>query len=530
MFPQSPQLRPFFADNKPTHVWYADKPPLLGGEPQYITLTEFQKIYYNKTRSTFEWTEVPWTPVPSAKPLGIVRAKTGVEQKVIDWMSNPDNDKFVIAFIDDSAGFGVFARRDIEKGECLGVYVGDLINIKNADTTYTIRLSENLSIDGKNRGNITRFFQHLPRSLLVSAATIEAEKHQQHRAPAVSLSRSFLDIPTRLYSYLLPSQPPLEATPSVLESTKQELIKKHGDDFEWHLESLEVGSSNPDNIKLGSTRAAFVSRLATANIDISEVYLQNMYFPLFTAAVAISQGTQIGWDYGSAYWSISTPELFYFTGKLVPKAAYFAPFSHFISNKAAILLALTKKNYEDNKDKRLPVPIRDEKKCISPYELREALVKRGVLDKSLGRWRLTEENKNSDIAKFIRILSQTLTPYGISVWLYNQDYSPTFLKKKKLSSTSFELILRANNTKVAEALWAIIEEVKLKGWSDYCPAVYEIVIHNIFPNEACISNPDLISDAYKSFYFLQLQKVNNLINAASCARLSEACKDNTPDQ
>jgi hypothetical protein len=92
---------------------------------------------------------------------------------------------------------GVFAKRPIKEGAVIGIYAGDLVPLdacKDKDKDYIFEFSEpafeNWGIDGKKRGNFTRYINHCteenenitatgfydgktPRIILIAAKQIE---------------------------------------------------------------------------------------------------------------------------------------------------------------------------------------------------------------------------------------------------------------------------------------------------------------------------------------------------------------------
>lgn len=61
-------------------------------------------------------------------------------------------------------GWGVFANQNIATDVLMGVYTGELLDLKDIDeeldSSYFFNLTESLVIDAKNEGNFTRYFNH----------------------------------------------------------------------------------------------------------------------------------------------------------------------------------------------------------------------------------------------------------------------------------------------------------------------------------------------------------------------------------
>lgn len=62
-----------------------------------------------------------------------------------------------------AAGLGLFADEDIQKGDFVIEYTGEIINRAESDRRggkYLFELSKNRVVDGKERGNIARYINH----------------------------------------------------------------------------------------------------------------------------------------------------------------------------------------------------------------------------------------------------------------------------------------------------------------------------------------------------------------------------------
>ena len=107
-----------------------------------------------------------------------------IEKPIVDLIqahnSTPVLKDFVIQWINDTLGFGLFANRDLMIGEYVGEYIGTVYHHKKAkdhdylyfysDTSSdTSELDQILYICAKNTGNHTRFINHSSKPNLVNS-------------------------------------------------------------------------------------------------------------------------------------------------------------------------------------------------------------------------------------------------------------------------------------------------------------------------------------------------------------------------
>jgi hypothetical protein len=77
------------------------------------------------------------------------------------------SEDLIICKINQQVGYGVFANKDFQVGECILIYNG-IIKEKEDENCGDYELAfqdENWWIDSQNIGNISRFIQHAPASL-----------------------------------------------------------------------------------------------------------------------------------------------------------------------------------------------------------------------------------------------------------------------------------------------------------------------------------------------------------------------------
>ncbi|MFT5317676.1 MAG: hypothetical protein ACI8RA_000927 [Chlamydiales bacterium] len=93
------------------------------------------------------------------------------ELKIIEWVLYKNHsswkDDFIIKWINKKIGWGLFANRDIEPGEIVGEYLGEMIEADSSlksDYTFYYSLSSKKGsayfIDSESSGNHTRFLNH----------------------------------------------------------------------------------------------------------------------------------------------------------------------------------------------------------------------------------------------------------------------------------------------------------------------------------------------------------------------------------
>lgn len=81
--------------------------------------------------------------------------------------SPPSLNNIELRYIDPTIGFGIFARDFIAKDSPVVIYTGNKVTSAIKDLSYgflSMNDCLNLSIDGKYRGNISRFINHAPNS------------------------------------------------------------------------------------------------------------------------------------------------------------------------------------------------------------------------------------------------------------------------------------------------------------------------------------------------------------------------------
>lgn len=153
-------------------VLVAEKLPVNGGEIKPIRLAKFIKqcglqswnesiILYNK----------PFDK--NIKFKNNCQELTEKEYLQIQQSIQQNRSKQAIVKMNDQVGWGIMACEPIKKGSFLAMYAGELLlvevnNPNQPDASYLLKLNESengrwlLQVDAKNKGNLGRFYQHLP--------------------------------------------------------------------------------------------------------------------------------------------------------------------------------------------------------------------------------------------------------------------------------------------------------------------------------------------------------------------------------
>lgn len=262
--------------NKTSHVQYADKPLLLGGLAEEITLDAL----YKKANANFIYSDALFSAKKHPPYRNSKQTQKSIEDKftknfkVHDFTSI---DSFVICNM-GKLGHGVCANQDFEPYECFILYSGIIVE-KDSDapsigqSDYEIKYQSkiNLSVDAAERGNVSRFIQHMPLN------------HQ-----------TFKEITQEMPSYY-------EETNTSVKS----------DQF-WQYENLVCKEGIDD------------TQVAWANLFTRLVWIRNKPCIVLFNPRKINAGEQLGFSYGDGYWIFrrQKPELFDLSGNIIPHDKY----------------------------------------------------------------------------------------------------------------------------------------------------------------------------------------------------------------
>ncbi|MBS0359254.1 MAG: hypothetical protein JSS53_08300, partial [Proteobacteria bacterium] len=108
------------------YIWYADKPPRLGGVPYKRSVAEVEALL------NFTYTESIWTNLsPNSIQTDASCVNPRAASRFKEYLSHLPLDKFVLCKINQTLGHGLFAREKIEMGEMLpyaGILENDLVS------------------------------------------------------------------------------------------------------------------------------------------------------------------------------------------------------------------------------------------------------------------------------------------------------------------------------------------------------------------------------------------------------------------
>ncbi len=260
--------------NKQATIAIADKPLLLGGKVEHITIDEFEKKIGQPYLDRIDATELPINLSENHENITGNLTPRQLKKQLESILNNPRQD-LVICKINDSVGYGVFSSNDIPKDTVLCFFSGTLINSSKVkiETDHAIGYyGLNTSFSTRNYRGIASFFQHLPTALKFPDAKIFSQLLQSMGQP---VSENDLKINDELYSI--------------------EFIDK--------------------NVE---------KSLAIANIRCEYVCYNGIPVVLFVTDNPIKAGEQIGFNYGKDYWLSRNlvPEFFDKSGSIIPSTSY----------------------------------------------------------------------------------------------------------------------------------------------------------------------------------------------------------------
>lgn len=160
----SPDARPtpLFDLPNPSHLWISYKPPLLGGTPIQKSLKQFERD------EGIIWSNVPVADQVTRDRLSYPHSGAKDQNGIL-----PFND-FMICFIDDILGLGVFSTKAIKRDTIVGVYSGIVeYPIREGKFNNTYRLnggdyngSIQVDYEARHYRNMVAYIQHAPTELL----------------------------------------------------------------------------------------------------------------------------------------------------------------------------------------------------------------------------------------------------------------------------------------------------------------------------------------------------------------------------
>ena len=282
------------------HIYFS---PSLTDEPIRIPIAKLEKrCSYQHSESVIFKGEDTSTNTFSATEIFISQEH---EAQLMAFLSDPRPERFVIRYIDESVGYGLFAKEDIPPMTIIGLYAGE--------TTTTDQHAPYLlgSVDSEKMGGITRFVQHMPFS--IDRINKEFQDYGDTKTPAdlMELAKT-LGVHERessKKSTLNSLQDPHKRSQYI--SACLNMIQKSNKLYTSEIETKKF----LENIK----------SLATANtLPIDYIY-RGIKINFLKTYVEIKAGQQIGMSYGVAYWRWQQDQARYFdinSGKIIPKEHY----------------------------------------------------------------------------------------------------------------------------------------------------------------------------------------------------------------
>ena len=158
-------VKPFYHASDTCHIFYSPS-KILSSKSQISPLTtkqvkntfKFELLCDDLLKSVkdaenFRFEQKTTTPFPNAlKDL----SSYAIETNTLDL--------FVLHKISSKIGFTISTYSALKKGAIIAEYVGERkpSYVKNADSSYVFLNNDGTNIDGKDYGNVARFFHHCP--------------------------------------------------------------------------------------------------------------------------------------------------------------------------------------------------------------------------------------------------------------------------------------------------------------------------------------------------------------------------------
>ncbi len=397
--------------NSPAYIWYADKPPLLGGIPRKLTIAEFETLIPNFTYSEHIHADFK----PNLK-LNFFQVPSVLTDKARFRLHNPLNDKLVVCYINEQVGYGLFARQDIERREVIALYSGVLTSNKTAkitdqhnDYSYNIGYEDKennpYEMEANSHGGLARFMQHLPYNPTFIADDWVAYFKQANEDEIITHLREQPDAGTATEYELSLSAKALKY--DVLQGgevhTRNMVAHQTNETGKtWELESLDKKTLSMENI-------------AWSNVYSFPSVINGIPVSCLYAERNIQAGEQIGFSYSCGYWCKKNrlPWLFSRQGMSIPPehcGYQRIPVATSIKSFQRILF-FTKEQYLQRQHSALPVQLVPNLSIpVSFFSLRRTMASQGVLNKNYSP--LSSNSFVNDLKRWL--------PSDISIELFNR--------------------------------------------------------------------------------------------------------------
>lgn len=286
----------------PSYLLVSESPISLDGKPKKLPVDEAEKLF------DFKYCENVLISKELSKQQSF-SPKTREETDLLERLKNPLNDKLVICFINKDVGYGVFANSFIEAGTIIGVYAGQIEKKSNVDKTYGWALDNNLRVNARKYGGITRFIQHMPYSNGIVSQAIRGKSSNINAFFKILEGNSiYFDEKDMQTVINLFKKDQLNFKKAVVEHNIESLMVRN------HDIKLSEEMSNKNYLNM-------ISNLATANIKSTAICINGQKIIYLISCVDILPGEQLGVSYGMEYWNSkgTSPLYFYKDSKILSK-------------------------------------------------------------------------------------------------------------------------------------------------------------------------------------------------------------------
>lgn len=200
-----------------------------------------------------------------------------------------------------------FANKPIKAGTVIGIYPGVIEESSNNDHKYSINMSERYKLNARHVGGVTRFIQHMPYSFSKISASIKSKKGNIDDLIEIFAGNDVIFKPQEIQKLRMLSS---HAIKRFIELNLQTIFKNTTDKLQKELST--------------KTFLCQIKNLATANLLIVPIVLNEITVYYLRTCCDINPGEQLGLPYGPQYWEIVgvLPRYFYKDGSVIPLHKY----------------------------------------------------------------------------------------------------------------------------------------------------------------------------------------------------------------
>lgn len=454
-------MRILLNTNQPTEIWYADKPPALGGIPRKISVAELSKTigsHYTHSESIYT----------NEKDINLSEIKNNqfLKASVLKFLRLPYNDSLVICYINNEVGYGVFARKNIQMGEILALYTGELKsklaeNFSKDTPTYGHDFAgTNYYIDAFAVGGVARFFQHLPNNPNELADKLIASFRQN-----ISLLDNYID-----YSI------PLEETQGldralIKQQMAADILLGQGSYFKGML-SYTGQSEIESDWHLKRTRFSGLTKdkVASANVVIDSLVVEGKPILFCWAERNIAVGEQLGFDYGFGYWVNRMPLLFNQSGSVISSQDYsYSEMPLAPSKFSSKAFFFSKVSYEKAKQDCSPICQSLMAPAVSFFWIRKKLSENNVIDSI---------NQPLSYLNSFAIYLKNIFPSDVKFEIYERDPEAKNINERYIYDVVCQTDSRESWGRCCEKL----KESSINQFCKYYESTQEIIICGVNVN------------------------------------------------